>query len=258
VKGIDCSKWQGNINWEEVKKAGYSFAIIRDGYGKTGIDKMFEVNYQGAKRAGLNVGVYHYSYADSTADAKKEAEFCLKNIEGKQFEFPIVYDIEDSEMLALTTEQRTNCCYAFCEAIENAGYYAMVYANPNWLKNYLYGDKLTSVFDLWLAQWGAKEPSYQCGIWQHTDQGKVPGIIGNVDLDISYKNYPEIMKAKGLNGFGGNAPSNGITGARYYTVKAGDSLTKIAVKYNTTVDKIAIDNGIRDKNKIYVGQTLRV
>lgn len=261
MKGIDVSKWQGNINWGEVKNSGYSFAILRVGYGKDGADKMFEANYAGAKRVGLGVGVYLYSYASSVQDARIEARFCLKNIKDKQLEFPVVYDIEDCSMLALTTDKRTDCCYAFCEAVEDAGFYSMIYANPNWLRNYLHGEKLASRFDLWLAQWGAREPSYRCGIWQHSETGNVPGIIGNVDLDISYKNYPEIMKETGANGFGSNSQKieySPTSGLKHYVVKPGDTLTKIASAYSTTVDKIAKDNGIKDKNKIYVGQILIV
>lgn len=108
--GIDVSKWQKNIDWEKVKEAGIEFAIIREGYGKENpsqIDKRFEENYKGAKAAGIPVGVYHYSYADSVEDAKKEAQFCLKNIKGKQLEYPVVFDIEDKEQLKLNNRQRT-------------------------------------------------------------------------------------------------------------------------------------------------------
>lgn len=258
MKGIDVSKWQGHINWRYVKEAGYDFAIIRDGYGKTGIDKMFEANYRGAREAGLFVGSYHYSYADSVSEARKEAEFCLELIAGKKFEFPIVYDIEDAEMLSMTTRQRTECCYAFCEAVETAGYYAMIYANPNWLKNYLHANELLSRFDLWLAQWNNKAAQYPCGIRQHSETGRVSGVIGNVDLDEAYKDYPSIMKERGINGFGKSQQTETPKITKYYTVVSGDNLTKIAVKYGTTIDKIAKDNGIIDKNKIYAGQVLRV
>lgn len=258
MEGIDVSKWQGAINWTLVKDSGVGFAMIRDGYGKTGLDKMFDENYRKAKYAGVGVGVYHYSYADSVEDAKKEAEFCLKNISGKQFEMPIVYDIEDPAMMALSTRVRTDCCKAFCEEVENAGYYAMIYANPNWLKNYLFADELIGRFDLWLAQWGDKEPSYQCGIWQYSETGKVRGILSNVDLDISYKNYRKIMKRDKLNGFGGISQETEVQIPLQHTVGRGENLTKIAAKYGTTVDNLAMINGIKDKNKIYIGQILKL
>ena len=124
-KGIDVSKWQGAIDWEKVKQDGVDFAILREGYGKENpnqVDKRFEENYKKAKAAGISVGVYHYSYADSVEDAKLEAEFCLKNIAGKQLEYPVVFDIEDKEQLKLTNQQRTNLCKAFCETIEKRGF----------------------------------------------------------------------------------------------------------------------------------------
>lgn len=258
MKGIDVSKWQGTVNWSEVKESGQKFVIIREGYGKTGLDKMFGSNYNGAKSVGLDVGVYHYSYADCVAEAIREAEFCIKNISGKCFEMPVVYDIEDSEMLSMSTRKRTDCCKAFCQAVENAGYYAMIYANPNWLKNYLYADELLGRYDLWLAQWGATKPSYECGIWQYSETGKVQGVKGNVDLDTAYKDYAAIVKNKGINGFGKSMQKTVSSPERYYTVKKGDTLAKIAVQYSTTIDKLVCDNGIKDKNKIYVGQLLRL
>lgn len=252
-KGIDVSKWQGNINWVKAKNDGVDFAIIREGYGKDGKDKKFEENYKNAKASGIPVGVYHYSYADSVEDAKKEAEFCLKNIKGKQLEYPVCFDIEDKEQLKLNDRQRTDIVKAFCETIENAGYYAMIYCNLNWYNNYLIKDELKQ-YDLWIAQWKVGVPSVNCGIWQKSDKGVIDGINGNVDLDISYKNYPEIIKSKGLNGY--NKSSN----SQYfiYTVKKGDTLWDLAKKYNTTVKSISDMNGIKDANKIYVGQTIKI
>ena len=228
--GIDVSKWQKNIDWEKVKEAGIEFAIIREGYGKENpsqIDKRFEENYKGAKAAGIPVGVYHYSYADSVEDAKKEAQSCLKNIKGKQLEYPVVFNIEDKEQLKLNNRQRTDICKAFCKEIENAGYYAMIYCNLNWWNNYLNKNEL-SQFDLWLAQWDVAKPSVDCGIWQKSEKGKINGISGNVDLNESFKDYPKIMKSKGLNGFKATSQN-----AKYitYTVKKGDTLWDIAKTY---------------------------
>lgn len=151
-------------------------------------------------------------------------------------------------------------CKAFCDEIEKAGYYAIIYANCNWLKNHLYSEELLSKYDLWLAHWNAKEPAYKCGLWQTTDKGLVNGISGGVDLNTAFKDYPNIMKTKGLNGFAkGSATANKVVAASVtYTVKSGDTLGTIAKKYNTTVDKLVALNGIRNKNLIYVGQKLKV
>lgn len=256
-RGIDISKWNSLINWKKVKADGVDFLMIREGYGKKNpnqIDKRFKENYNGAKAAGIPVGVYHYSYADSVADAKAEAEFCLENIKGMQLEYPVVFDLEDKEQLKLNNRQRTDIVKAFCETIENAGYYSMIYCNLNWYNNYLIKDELKQ-YDLWIAQWGVAKPSVNCGIWQYSDCGKIDGINGNVDLNVSYKDYPSIMKSKGLNGFKAGASSKKEV---IYKVKKGDNLSKIAAKYNTTVSKIAKDNGIKDPNKIYPDQIIKI
>lgn len=102
-KGIDVSKWNGEIDWRKVRNAGINFAIIREGYGKKDprqIDKRFKENYEGAKAVGIPVGSYHYSYADSIDDAKCEAEFCLENIEGFKLEYPIIIDVEVRQEVA--------------------------------------------------------------------------------------------------------------------------------------------------------------
>ncbi len=201
--GIDISKWNGTIDFCKVKNSGVEFVIIREGYGKKDpkqVDKLFHRNIQEAQKVGLPVGVYHYSYADSVQDAILEAKFCLENIKRYKLEYPVVFDIEDKEQLKLNNQQRTNICRAFCETIENAGYYAMIYCNINWYRNYLIKDQLKG-YDLWLAQWGVNAPFESCGIWQKSDKGTVDGIKGNVDLNIAFRDYPTIMKTRGLNGF---------------------------------------------------------
>jgi GH25 family lysozyme M1 (1,4-beta-N-acetylmuramidase) len=155
-------------------------------------------------------------------------------------------------MLSLSNRQRTDIVQAFCYEIERAGYYAMFYCNSNWLNNYLYKDELLGKYDLWLAEWNIRRPSISCGIWQHTDRGTVNGISGNVDLDIAYKDYPSIMKAKGLNGY------KQTNEKLIYVVQAGDTVTGIARKYGTSVQEIARLNGLENPNIIYVGQKLRV
>lgn len=251
-KGIDVSKWQGEINWEKVKASGVDFAILREGYGLQ-IDKKFKENCEKAKAAGMNIGVYHYSYASSADDAKNEAEFCLKNISGLKFEYPICFDIEEKEMLKLSNETRNEIVRAFCEEIEKSGYYAMFYCNLNWLENYLNYENLKQ-FDLWLARWSSIKPLEECGIWQYSSQGKIDGINGNVDLDVSYKNYPEIMKSNGLNGF--------KTQKDYfnYTVKKDDSLWVISERYLKNGAKYTEIKELNNLSSdvIYPGQVLKI
>ncbi len=221
-KGIDVSKWNGNINWDKVKSAGINFAIVREGYGKKDprqIDKKFKDNINGAKSVGIHTSVYHYSYADSVEDAINEAHFCLENIEGLKLEYPVIIDLEDKEQLKLNNRQRTDIVKAFCSEIEKHGHYAMFYCNLNWLNNYLYKDEFLPKYDLWLAEWNVDKPSCSCGIWQRSSTGNIDGISGNVDLDVSYKNYPEIMRNKGLNGFSKSSSSSSNSSHFTYTVK---------------------------------------
>ncbi|GMB10621.1 MAG: glycosyl hydrolase family 25 [Candidatus Improbicoccus devescovinae] len=260
--GIDVSKWQGDINWTKVKNAGIEFVIIRDGWGKsspTQVDKKFKDNYKNAKSLDIPVGVYHYSYADSVSDARQEALFCLDNISGMQLEYPVCFDIEDPEMYALSTELRTEICRAFCSEIENHGYYAMIYCNYDWYVNRLQGALLAQKYDIWLAQWSGNTPLAPCGIWQHSESGKIDGINSNVDLDIAYKNYPSIIKESGLNGF---SSSGSETKPTYfnYTVKSGDNLWSIAqvfLKTGSNYVKIKQLNNLTT-DVIYPGQILKI
>lgn len=271
MQGIDVSKWNGDIDFRKVKQCGVEFVMIRDGFGQDiekQIDVKFMQNYKNAKENGLKVGIYHYCYAKNVEMARGEAKFCLKNIKGMQLEFPIVIDIEDSSLTKLSRQEKTDIVKAFCEEIENAGYYAMYYCNLHWLNSHLYKDQL-SKYDLWLAQWNVTEPSVECGIWQMADNGKIDGISGNVDMNMSFKNYPSIMIEKGINGYSKNEeikkeipkqepkPSNSISYINYIVIK-GDTLSKIASKYNTTVSDLVQINKIGNPNVIYENQLIKV
>lgn len=201
--GIDVSKWQGDIDWQKVKASGVQFAILRAGYGRFAgqTDKTFAQNYQNAKAAGLFVGAYHYSYAKNAEQARAEAEYCLSLIKGKVFDFPICYDVEDDSQKDLSKDEISAIVTAFCETLEQAGYYVSVYMNLAWLNTKLRED-IFEKYDIWLAHW-AKETTCKraYGIWQYTSGGQVNGIKGNVDLDCAYKDYPKIMRKNGLNGY---------------------------------------------------------
>lgn len=207
-KGIDVSKWQGEINWSKVRNAGIDFAMLRSSFGSGNSQKdlCFEKNYEGAKKVGIAVGTYHYSYAETPEEAVKEAELCHRILNGKKFEYPIAYDMEEASVARLGKEKISQIAKAFCEKMESYGYYVCIYANLHWLNN-CFTDEIFEKYDIWLAQWTAK-PTFtrQYGIWQKTSKGNVDGIIGNVDIDECYKNYPSIMKYNGLNGYGGDAP----------------------------------------------------
>ena len=264
-KGIDISSWQESVNFYSVKNAGIDFVMARSGYGRGGaeqVDTMFHSHIEGAQSAGLHTGVYHYSYAESPEDAITEAEFCLGIIKGYQFTYPIAFDIEDNSMKKLNKRTLTDICKAFCNRIEQAGYYACIYANLDWLQNYLYQDELLKDYDLWLAEWNTNSPTYSCGIWQYSSQGSVPGISGRVDLNLAYRDYPTIIKEAGLNGFSGSGSSSeentssslNIT----YIVQPGDTLSEIALRYQTTHQEIAKQNRIENPDLIFAGQVLNI
>lgn len=206
TSGIDVSKYQGKIDWAAVKASGKAaFAIIRAGYGRAikQIDPFFADNYKGCKAVGMPVGAYWYSYATDTESARNEAKTCLEAIRDKQFEYPVWFDQEyEPRIKALTDQQRTDIVKAFCETLEAAGYYTGLYCSRDWLTNYLLPGQLKA-YDVWVAAYGTDPGKVPLpyGMWQYSSKGRVPGISGNVDLDIAYKDYPAIIKGAHLNGF---------------------------------------------------------
>lgn len=189
-RGIDVSKYQGDINFKKVKDAGVEFVIIRIGYGRyeSQKDEKFEANYEGFKNQNLPIGVYLYSYAMSTSDAKKEAEVVLKWLNGRELNLPVYYDIEDKSQINLGKKTLTSMCEFFCDTIEKAGYWAGVYTNKYFFTTYLDYEKLGEKYTCWVAQYNDTN-TYRgkYDMWQYTSSGKVNGITGNVDMDILYR-----------------------------------------------------------------------
>lgn len=196
--GIDVSKWQKEIDWEKVKEDGVDFAIIRCGYrgsvsGCLVEDPYFERNIKGATAAGLKVGVYFFTQAISEVEAVEEASMVVSLIREYDLEYPVFIDTEsaggDGRADGLDTETRTAVCEAFCATVRNAGYQSGVYASRNWYNTKVDVEKLER-YVIWLAEY-RKVPLYEgyYHMWQHTSKGKVDGIDGNVDLNISYLGY---------------------------------------------------------------------
>ncbi|OPJ60224.1 GH25 family lysozyme [Clostridium oryzae] len=201
IKGIDVSKWQNRINWSKVKRSGVKFAMIRASYGSSGVDQMFSANYASAKANGIAVGAYHYSYATTVSRANKEVNFFIKRLKGKKFEYPICVDVEDSCQRGLNKKKLTNIVLTYLRKLSKAGYYPMIYANRTWYTTEL-DDTRLKVYDHWLAQWGASITyKGKVGMWQYTSSGKVKGINGRVDMDISYVDYAAKIKKLHKNGF---------------------------------------------------------
>ena len=191
--GIDVSKWNGSVDWDSVSKAGVSYAIIRCGYrgSSTGaliVDPKFETNISKAKAAGMQVGVYFFTQAVSETEAVEEASMVLSQVSKYSLNYPIYLDVESSGGRGdkLTKEERTAVIRAFCNTIQNSGYSAGVYANKTWLAEKMDVNQLGS-FKIWLAQYAAA-PTYtgRYNMWQYTSKGTLPGITGDVDMNLSY------------------------------------------------------------------------
>ena len=198
--GIDVSKYQAEVDWNQVKDSGIEFVIIRlgyRGYGEEGLlveDPLFRQHMEGALASGLEVGVYFFSQAVTDAEAAEEAQFVLERIKGYPITYPVVFDTEEikddvARTDGLSREQFTENCRVFCDKIEEAGYDTMIYANMKWLAFTLDLTALTE-YDIWYADY-EEEPQnpYAFSMWQYTEEGQVPGIEGNVDINLLFEDY---------------------------------------------------------------------
>ena len=193
--GIDVSKWNQEIDWKQVKEAGIDFAIIRCGYrgSETGArieDPLFADNISGALEAGISVGVYFFSQAVNEAEAVEEASTVLSLCKGYPLTYPVYIDSESANGIGraddLDIKARTDICKAFCETIQNAGYDSGIYASRSWFEKQL-DDSALEDYSIWLAEY-REIPQYQgyYEMWQYTAKGRIPGIEGNVDLNLGY------------------------------------------------------------------------
>lgn len=198
-KGIDVSRYQEKIDWEEVAKDDVEYAFIRVGIrgyteGDITEDPNFESNIKGALRNNVEAGVYFFTQATSVEEAKEEAEFVLDTIEPYNVTYPVVLDVEavsakDARAADLTKEERTEYAIAFCEMIKGAGYTPMIYGN---LKTFLIMLDIEQLeeYDKWIAQYDTKIYfPYDFKIWQYTDEGNVSGIQTDVDINISFGDF---------------------------------------------------------------------
>lgn len=199
--GIDVARYQGEIDWAKVKAAGVEFAIIRVGFtgygtGTLNLDANYQANIEGALENGIKVGVYYYSQAISVEEAQAEAALLLDAIRGYDITFPVVFDWETVSSASgrannLDTQTLCDAANAFCKMVKDAGYTPMVYFNKKLATDYYDLDQIQE-HDFWYAyyQSSASIPTgHDHMIWQFTSTGKVPGISGNVDLDLSYFDY---------------------------------------------------------------------
>lgn len=232
VFGIDVSKWQGDFDFSKAMNEGVKFAILRGAYSKTK-DVKFEQFYATCKSLKLPIGVYHYSMAKTVNEAINEANFLISHIlKGKQFEYPIYMDVEDATQRKLGKKLLTDIVIAYCETLENAGYYVGIYSSKSFFSSYMDEKRLTP-YDKWVAQWNESctyNGSY--GMWQFGGEtnpirsNKIAGVT--CDQDYALKDYPTIIKKAKLNGY------NTTTEVTTPSIKVGDTVKVVnAINYDT-------------------------
>ena len=204
LRGVDLSHWNGNVNFNALKKQGVSFVILKAGgdEGNFYRDSKYNTYYNQAREAGLYVGAYYFVGRKFTVSeiGLTDARHFISLLKGKVFDMPVVVDIE----VTPTTQKHgaTDAAISFCTELEKNDYYAMIYASDvSGFKNRLDISRLTA-FDKWVARYGSA-PSYvkNYGIWQYSSKGMFNQNKGYFDLNYAYKDYPAIMKRVHLNGW---------------------------------------------------------
>ena len=207
---LDVSRYQGEINWAEVATAGYKGAMLKtvstnhklskraDGLY---IDPTFERNYAGARAAGLDVGVYYYTYATNKDMVNAELALLRQAVYGKELTLPVAVDVEDNRLGNLDKQSLTDLTAYALHEVEQLGFYAQLYTYTSFAKAHLFvGGAALHPYDVWLADYTGKTPNvtFNYNAHQHTSKGAVLGISGNVDLNVTTLNYPRIIRKKGL------------------------------------------------------------
>jgi GH25 family lysozyme M1 (1,4-beta-N-acetylmuramidase) len=207
---IDVSRYQSAIDWAQVAAAGYKGAMLKtvstnrklskraDGLY---IDPTFEDNYRNAKAAGLDVGVYYYTYATNKDMVNAELSLLRQAVYGKELTLPVAVDVEDNKLGKLDKQSLTDLTAYALHEVEQLGFYAQLYTYTSFAKAHLFvGGAALHPYDVWLADYTGKTPNvtFNYNAHQHTSKGAVPGISGNVDLNVTTLNYPRIIRKKGL------------------------------------------------------------
>ena len=256
-RGIDVSEWQGDIDFRKVKEAGIEVVYIRAGQGFSYEDAKFERNYEEAKKNGLKVGAYHYVTARNTDEAKLQAQFFVSLISKKQIDCRLAMDFESFGNLS--REEINKIALEFIKEVERLSKKeVVVYSNTYDATNIF--NKEVAEYPLWVAQYGVSSPQDN-GNWnnwigfQYSSTGRVNGIEGNVDLDrftedILLSAAEEIPEVED--------PKCHYEDRIKYKIKSGDTLSEIAVKYNTTVRHLVQINNIKNPNLIYAGEIITI
>lgn len=255
--GIDVSEWQGNIDFGEVARTGIEVVYIRASEGRGYVDPYFRENYEKAKANGLRTGFYHFLTATNVAEAKEEAEFFVSNIKGLEPDCRLAMDFEVFDGLDVSTINEIS--RVFLETVEKlSGKECVIYSDAYNART-VFSKELAEDYPIWVADYFVEEPESN-GKWkfwvgfQYSDRGRINGIDGNVDRDyftngVFLNNVSQIPK---------DTVTDKNQEFKYIRVNRGETLSGIAIKYNTSYQYLARINGIANPNLIYVGQELRV
>ena len=194
---------------KKIKSAGFDFVILKAGSTLSGKEPTFEADYADAKAAGLDVGVYFYTYSSTVDGIKNDVSALLSYLSGKVLEYPVYFDLEDPSLISIGKDALTELCEVFICSMQKNGYYSALYTNNNWLRNILDTSRILSLFDIWYARypltdapvWNEEKYGKQLSMWQYTQSGEIAGIDGYFDMNFCYRDYINIMKKWKLNGF---------------------------------------------------------
>ncbi|MED4726893.1 glycoside hydrolase family 25 protein [Aneurinibacillus migulanus] len=195
IKGIDVSHHNGTVDWKKVAADGVKFVFLKASEGTTFVDKTFKTNAANARANGIRVGAYHYAKFGNVAEAKAEAQHFLRTVSGVKITYPLVLDLEENKKKA-SKATLTDAAIAFLDAIEKAGYFAMIYAGKYFFETQL-DEKRLKPYALWIARYNSFL-GRDAGVWQYTDKGKVSGISGNVDMNWSYRDFATLISSKNV------------------------------------------------------------
>lgn len=295
--GIDVSHHKGQIDWTKVKP-NINFVILRLGWvgnkKNHSLDSKFEEYYRQCKKLNIPIGVYVYNYCNSEESAKDGARWVINKLKNKTLELPVYFDMEDESIKDLGRDKLTSICVAFNTEIEKTGLWAGVYANLYWYNNYLNKEEIKKRYTTWIAHYtdGTDKYKGEYDMWQNSSTGKINGVSSDVDTDYLYRDLisqignitptnpnDEILRLANevISGKYGNGEARKqVLGDKYaivqakvnelmakrneirYVIKKGDTLSGIAKKFNTTVKELARKNNIKDVNKIYAGDVLKI
>lgn len=254
--GIDVSEWQGNIDFARVKASGIDIVYIKSSEGNRYIDPYFKTHYNSAKENGLNIGFYHFLTAKTEEEAIAEARFFVSVVNGLDSDCKLAMDFE--VFGDLSVREINNISLAFLQEVENLTGKEVVIYSDAYNARATFSSRLAAKYPIWVAEYGTSQPAD--GNWstwigfQYTNQGRVPGISGFVDRDYF---TPDIFLSDNstINSPSSSTPS---VNTDYVIVKYGDTLSQIALQYNTSYQYLAKINNIRNPNLIYVGEKIYV